>query len=81
MTLLHGDCLERLKELADNSVDSLVTDPPAGIGFMSGGKKDHWDSDKGGRDEWIAWLAEVMRECLRVLKPGARWRCWISRVA
>lgn len=35
----HGDCLALLAELPDNSIDSLVTDPPAGIGFMG---KD-WD--------------------------------------
>jgi DNA modification methylase len=28
MNLIHGDCLEKLKELPDNSVDSVVTDPP-----------------------------------------------------
>lgn len=37
MTLLHGDSLEQLKTLPDNSVDSLVTDPPAGISFMGSG--------------------------------------------
>jgi site-specific DNA-methyltransferase (adenine-specific) len=35
-----------LKTLKDGSVDSVVTDPPAGISFM--GKE--WDSHKGGRD-------------------------------
>lgn len=49
-----------------------MTDPPAGIGFMG---KD-WDKDKGGRDHWIAWMTEVMRECLRVLKPGAHGLVW-----
>jgi len=29
--LLQGDCLDRLKELPDNSVDSIVTDPPYGL--------------------------------------------------
>lgn len=32
--ILLGDCLERLKELADNSVDSVVTDPPYGLKFI-----------------------------------------------
>jgi site-specific DNA-methyltransferase (adenine-specific) len=56
--LLHGDCLERLKELPDCSVDACVTDPPYGLSFM--GKA--WDYDVPG--------AEVWREVLRVLKPG-----------
>ena len=25
--IIHGDCLEKLKDLPDNSVDSIVTDP------------------------------------------------------
>jgi site-specific DNA-methyltransferase (adenine-specific) len=70
--ILHGDCLVRLKALPANSVDSLVTDPPAGISFMG---KD-WDHHKGGRDQWIAWLESVMRECLRVMKPGAHGLVW-----
>lgn len=70
--LILGDSLEKLKELADNSVDSIVTDPPAGISFM--GKK--WDSDKGGRDAWIAWLASIMKEANRVLKPGGHALVW-----
>jgi DNA modification methylase len=56
--LHHGDCLEVLRTMADNSVDSIVTDPPYGLSFM--GKK--WDYDVPGVDVWA--------ECLRVLKPG-----------
>jgi site-specific DNA-methyltransferase (adenine-specific) len=40
--MLHGDCLELLLELPDASVDVVVTDPPAGIGFMA----KPWDSFK-----------------------------------
>lgn len=56
--VLHGDCLDVLKTLADNSVDSIVTDPPYGLSFM--GKK--WDYDVPSVEIWA--------ECLRVLKPG-----------
>lgn len=56
--LIHGDCLDKLKELPDNSVDSIVCDPPYGLSFM--GKK--WDYDVPSEHIW--------RECLRVLKPG-----------
>lgn len=44
--------------MLDNSVDSIVTDPPYGISFMS--KK--WDYDVPS--------VEIWKECLRVLKPG-----------
>ena len=71
-TVIEGDCLKSLKKLEDNSVDSLVTDPPAGIAFMG---KD-WDKDKGGRTAWVQWMTEVMSECYRVLKPGAHGFVW-----
>lgn len=71
-TLLQGDCIEVMRTMPENSVDSLVTDPPAGISFM--GKE--WDDNKGGRDKWIAWLTEVMKEAYRVMKPGAHGLVW-----
>ncbi len=70
--LIQGDCLLKLKELASDSVDSVITDPPAGISFM--GKA--WDDDKGGRKQWCAWMESVMKECLRVLKPGGHALVW-----
>ena len=58
VTLMLGNCLDRLKDLDDNSVDSIVTDPPYGIDFM--GKK--WDYDVPSTEIW--------EQALRVLKPG-----------
>lgn len=58
MKIYQGSCLEVLKTLPDNSVDSIVTDPPYGLAFM--GKK--WDYDVPSVDIW--------KEALRVLKPG-----------
>jgi DNA modification methylase len=55
-----GNNLDVLPTLPDNSVDSIVTDPPYELGFM--GKK--WDSSG------IAYSVELWTECLRVLKPG-----------
>ncbi|NVJ14211.1 site-specific DNA-methyltransferase [Myxococcus sp. AM010] len=70
--LFVGDAARVGDILAPDSVDAIITDPPAGIGFM--GRE--WDSDKGGRDAWIAWLSNVMREALRVLKPGGHALVW-----
>lgn len=67
-----GDCLVILRELENESVDSIVTDPPAGISFM--GKE--WDKDRGGKHQWIAWMESVAQECMRVLKPGGHAVVW-----
>lgn len=56
--IIHGDCLEVLRGMEADSVDSIVTDPPYGLSFM--GKK--WDYDVPSVEIWA--------ECLRVLKPG-----------
>lgn len=70
--ILQGDCIEVMRGMEDNTVDALITDPPAGIGFMNKA----WDHHKGGRREWVKWMSEVMEECLRVMKPGAHGLVW-----
>ncbi len=82
--LHHGDCLEVLRTLPDNSVDSVVCDPPYGLSdhkpaevlaclqaWISG--EPYKPKGKGFMGKtWDAWVPgpEVWRECLRVLKPG-----------
>jgi DNA modification methylase len=64
-TTIHGDCVEQMKLMDDNSVDSVVCDPPYGLSFM--GKE--WDSftDAQAMGEWSRrWAVEAFR----VLKPG-----------
>lgn len=58
LDLRLGDCLDVLKTIETESIDSIVTDPPYGLAFM--GKK--WDYDVPSVEVWA--------ECLRVLKPG-----------
>jgi len=60
MRLINNDCIEAMKSMPDNSVDSIVTDPPYELGFM--GKS--WDASG------IAFNIEVWQQALRVLKPG-----------
>jgi hypothetical protein len=57
--ILIGDCAQTLKQLPDESVDLIVTDPPYGIAFM--GKS--WDK--------VLPSLESLKECCRVLKAGA----------
>ena len=70
--IITGDCREVMATMEPESVDAIVTDPPAGISFM--GKS--WDRDKGGRDAWVSWLADVMSEAYRLAKPGAHAIVW-----
>lgn len=61
MHMVHlGDCRDVLATIADNSIDSIVTDPPYELGFM--GKS--WDSTG------IAYDVTMWQQCVRVLKPG-----------
>ena len=57
-TVHQGDCLEVMKDFPDNSIDTIITDPPYGYFFMAA----KWDYDVPS--------VEIWRECLRVLKPG-----------
>ena len=59
-TILQGDCMERLKEIEDNSIDAIFADPPyflsnGGISVHSGKQVcvDKGDWDKGGTPEYI----------------------------
>ncbi len=56
--IIHGDCLEEMRKMADNSISAIVTDPPYGISFMGKG----WDHGVPGIEYW--------KECLRIIKPG-----------
>jgi site-specific DNA-methyltransferase (adenine-specific) len=56
--LFNQSNLEFLKSQPNNSIDSIVTDPPYGISFM--GKS--WDYDVPNVETW--------KELMRVLKPG-----------
>ena len=69
--IINKDCIEAMKEMPENSVDSIVTDPPAGIGFM--GKE--WDN-KGSLLGFQEFIYQTFKECLRVLKPGGHAFVW-----
>lgn len=82
--LLHGDCMERLKEIDDNSIDAIFADPPyflsnGGISVQSGKQvcvdKGEWD--KGGTPEYIY---EFNRKWLELCRPKLKdnGTIWIS---
>ena len=62
--IICGDCIKVLKTFPENSIDTIITDPPYGIEFM--GKI--WDSSHPPKEIW--------QEVLRVAKPGATLLCF-----
>lgn len=58
-TVIHADCRQAMHDMAADSIDSIVTDPPYGLKFMD----EKWDHGVPGVDFWV--------EALRVAKPGA----------
>ncbi|EGU31577.1 hypothetical protein VII00023_02359 [Vibrio ichthyoenteri ATCC 700023] len=65
LTLINDDCLRALKNIPDNSVDLIVTDPPY---FQV--KKDAWDNQWPNVEAFLSWLDDVNTELWRVLKPS-----------
>ena len=62
--VFNKDVLQVLKELPDNSVDMVYSDPDYNVGINYAGKnyKKKWD-------EYIDWYIELISESMRVLKP------------
>ena len=56
--IINSDCLKAMREMKENSIDAIITDPPYGLTFM--GKE--WDK---GIPQKIFW-----EEMLRIAKPG-----------
>lgn len=63
--LLHGDCLERLQSIPDNSIDFCFADLPYNLK-----KKYYKSTDDLEIVEYFSWCDEWLRELYRVLKPG-----------
>lgn len=86
--IIHGDCLDELKKLPDNSIDSCVTDPPYGLSkeldivevltkWLDGEDYHHRGGGFMGKT-WDSFVPgpSIWREVYRVLKPGAHLLCF-----
>lgn len=88
MKLLHGDCLELMKEIPNNSIDMAVIDPPYKLNKTTGGISttgftNRWQGNLKGSDkkasiindiEFDEWLPEVYR----LLKPQSHCYIWTN---
>jgi len=75
-----GHCLRVLRELPDDSIDAVISDPPYGLGdreptaediitYLTGGGLDTGGDFMG--EAWDLPSVPILRELYRVLRPGA----------
>ena len=83
--IIHGDCIEELKNLPANSVDLIFADPPYNLQLggelyrpnqtMVNAVNDEWDKFVSF-EEYDKFSIDWLKECRRVLKKnGAIWIC------
>ena len=56
--LFNQDCRKGLKNITDNFIDAIITDPPYGISYQN----NYWDKELPNKEIW--------QECFKTLKPG-----------
>jgi len=63
--IIQGDCLSVMRQMPDNSVDLVATDPPY---FKV--KGEDWDRQWDKPEEFLAWMGELCEQWQRILKPN-----------
>jgi len=58
--IIHGNSLEALKKIPDNSIDLIFADPPYNIGKNFNGHKDKWKTE----EDYLRWCYEWIDMCL-----------------
>ena len=69
--LMQGDCLERMKEIPDGSVDMVLTDPPYGMDYQSNRRVTQEKFEKIANDKELDWVDSFIDECHRVMSENS----------
>ena len=67
--VVHGDCLEVMKNIPNESIDLILTDPPYGISFKSARQTYQEKIKNDGLDEWQKILPEFLKYFTKVISP------------
>lgn len=68
INLMHGDCLELMKDIPDGSVDLVLTDPPYGMSLKPQRSTSKFNGIKIANDDHLSWLPEYADQLHRVAK-------------
>ena len=69
--LLQGDCLELMKDIPDESIDMILTDPPYGIDLKPQRASSNWKNTKVINDDNLDWLPCFVKESYRILRKDS----------
>jgi len=69
--IVKGDCIEKLKLIADGTVDLVIADPPY---FKVIGEK--WDHMWKHKSDYVLWCLEWIKEVSRILRYGGTFYCF-----
>jgi site-specific DNA-methyltransferase (adenine-specific) len=74
LALYNDDCFNILKNIPDNSIPLVVSDPPYAVGFVNNhtSSEDEWDNFSS--KEYIDFMTKWFNEIYRVLTPEGT--CW-----
>ena len=64
--IYHGDAIEVLRQIPNESIDLIFVDPPYNIGKDFAGRKDKWETDEA----YLKWCYEWIDLCISKLKPN-----------
>lgn len=70
-TVIHGDCAEHLWKFNPGDVDLVVTDPPYGMEYVSGARKNKWDAIAG--DDCFPF--ETVNQLIKIPKLASYFYC------
>lgn len=74
--ITNADCLDILKKLPDKCIDLVLTDPPYGMNYQSGRRKEKYN--KIENDCSLEWFPDFLCELQRVSKDDAHWYIFCS---
>lgn len=66
-SIINADVIDGLKQISDNTVTLICTSPPYNLNIDYSSADDNQPYQK-----YVKWLADVFRECYRVLRKGGR---------
>ena len=76
--VIEGDCLEVMRDMPDNSIDMILSDPPYGIDYLSPWTDNHIKIENDVMGDWLAMLPLMFTEFKRVLTPSGCCCCCVG---